>query len=144
MRIDGLWMVCDDGIVRPVVRGEVRAENGTWIEASLLIDTGADRTVLSADVLDLLGLSRETPAERLEGVGGRADSVIVSTTLRLRRETGAMVSFEGRLAAFTDPAALDMSVLGRDLINLFPLVVARPQDVVCLLGPGHRCLIVTE
>ena len=34
----------------------------------------------------------------------------------------------------TDPSALDMSVLGRDLLNLFALIVDRPGDRVCLLG----------
>jgi hypothetical protein len=30
MQIDGEWLVCDDGIVRPVIRGEVLAANGSW------------------------------------------------------------------------------------------------------------------
>jgi hypothetical protein len=42
--------------------------------------------------------------------------------------------FKGRFAAFTDPKALDMSVLGRDITNLFAVIVDRPQDLVCLLG----------
>jgi hypothetical protein len=35
-----------------------------------------------------------------------------------------------------------MSVPGRDITNLFALIVNRPQDVVCLVGHGHRYLIV--
>jgi hypothetical protein len=37
-----------------------------------------------------------------------------------------------------------MSVLGRDIINLFALIVDRPQDIVCLLGQRHRYRIVQE
>jgi len=37
----------------------------------------------------------------------------------------------------TDPASLDMSVLGRDILNLFAVIVDRPQDVVCLLTQDH-------
>jgi hypothetical protein len=49
---------------------------------------------------------------------------------------------EGTIAAFTDPSTLDMSVLGRDIMMYhFALIVERQQEVVCLLGPGHRCKI---
>ena len=37
-------------------------------------------------------------------------------------------------AAFTQTESLDMRVLGRDILNLFALIVDRPRDVVCLLG----------
>jgi hypothetical protein len=29
MRIDGEWLLCDDGILRPVIRGEILASDGT-------------------------------------------------------------------------------------------------------------------
>jgi hypothetical protein len=34
-----------------------------------------------------------------------------------------------------------MSVIGRDLTNLFALIVDRPGDRVCLLGQRHRYVI---
>jgi hypothetical protein len=34
-----------------------------------------------------------------------------------------------------------MSVLGRDITNLFTLIVDRPRDGVCLLGSGHQYAI---
>jgi hypothetical protein len=37
-----------------------------------------------------------------------------------------------------------MSVLGRDITNLFGVIVDRPGDVVCLVGQGHRYLIETK
>ena len=42
--------------------------------------------------------------------------------------------FRGQFAGFTDPAALDMSVLGRDILNIFALVVAHVVLAVDLLA----------
>jgi hypothetical protein len=142
MRFDGVWRVCDDGIVRPVLQGAVRAKNDLWIPAAFLADTAADRTVLSAEVLQALGPQPSGSAGQLEGVGGKASSVIVQTQIRLKCETGDMVLFKGHFAAVTDPAALDLCVLGRDITNLFAVIVDRPQDIVCLVGHGHRYVIV--
>jgi hypothetical protein len=33
MRIDGMWYLCDDGMIRPVISGEVLAGDGTWVSA---------------------------------------------------------------------------------------------------------------
>jgi hypothetical protein len=141
MRIDGAWRVCDDNTVRPVLPAEVETGSGVWTPIHFLVDVGADRTVFSAGVLQALAIPPMPATEKLAGVGGRAESVLVATRIRMASETGAFVSFVGRFAAFTDPAALDMSVLGRDITNLFALIVDRPQDVVCLLGGNHRYVI---
>lgn len=137
MRMDGSWRLCDDGMVRPIFRGTVRAADGRYVAASFLADTAADRTVLSAELLGELALPPVDQLSRLQGVGGSATSIIVNTEIRLLRETGQPVSVTGSYAAFTDLAALDMSVLGRDITNLFGLIVDRRRDIVCLLGPGH-------
>jgi hypothetical protein len=138
MRIDGEWYECDDGIVRPVIRGEVMAAAGLWVAAEFLLDTGADRTVLSAAVLSTLGLQTGLPPDRLGGVGGTVDSVAVSTEIRLTREGQGKVLFRGEFAAVTALEALDMSVLGRDITDLFAVVVDRPANVICLLSQSHR------
>ena len=142
MRIDGSWRLCDDGVIRPIFLGEVQAGGGSWVQATFLADPGADRTVFSADILRELGLPTEATDDQLEGVGGKVATVLVATPIRLTSAAGVTVLFKGIFAAVTDPAALDMSVLGRDISNLFALVVDRPQDVVCLLGQGHRYVIV--
>jgi hypothetical protein len=49
MRIDGVWHLCDDGAVRPVLVGEVETRSGEWTEVRFQVDTGADRTVLSSN-----------------------------------------------------------------------------------------------
>jgi predicted aspartyl protease len=60
MRFDGQWLECDDGIVRPVIRAEVLAANREWRAVEFLVDTGADRTVMSANVLESLNLERSS------------------------------------------------------------------------------------
>jgi predicted aspartyl protease len=141
MRIDGRWLLCDDGFVRPIIRGEVLANDGSWHAVEFLVDTGADRTVLSALILERLGLQSSVTQDRLGGVGGIADAVIVETQIRFSRETGSKVSFRGQYAAVTELNTLDMSVLGRDIISLFALIVDQPGTVLCLLGQQHQYTI---
>lgn len=123
MVINGLWHLCDDGVVRPVIQAEVLASDGSWVKAPFLLDTGADRTVFSADVLTALGLPLVGAAEHIGGIGGVGDSVVVETPIRLTRENGGKVLFRGHYAGVTEVDALDMSVFGRDLTNLFVVIV---------------------
>ena len=115
MRIDGEWLLCDDGILRPVIRGEILASDGTWQRAEFLVDTGADRTVFSAPVLASLRLQPVVTRARLGGVGGVVNSVVVETQVRLTREESGKVVLRGQYAAVTELQALDISVLGRAL-----------------------------
>jgi predicted aspartyl protease len=138
MLIKGEWLLCDDGVLRPVLRGEILAGNNIWEAAEFLIDTGADRTVFNAPLLIKAGLQANQAQEGIAGLGGLAASVIVTTQIRLTRETGAKVAFRGQYAAVTEVAALDMSVLGRDLLGLFAVIVDQPASSVCLLNQGHR------
>jgi hypothetical protein len=88
--------------------------------------------------LDVLRLPTSASHDELSGVGGAAASVSVETQVQFIREDNTPVSFRGQFAAFTDPEAFDISVLGRDISNLFAVIVDRPGDVVCLLGQRHR------
>ena len=86
MLFSGEWYLCDDRIVRPIIRGEIRAGDGSWRAVELLLDTGADRTVPSANVLESLNLRSAEPGERIGGIGGIVDSVVARTQIRLARE----------------------------------------------------------
>jgi hypothetical protein len=141
MRLDGKWLLCDDGFMRPVLRGEILAGDGSWLPAEFLVDTGADCTVFSALTLEALRLQPDVGRTRLGGVGGIADSLIVETQIRFSRETGNQVLFRGQYTAFSQLESLDMCVLGRDVTDLFAVIVDRPSDVVCLLGQRHRYTI---
>ncbi len=144
MRINGEWLLCEDGIVRPVIRGELLAGDGSWKAVEFLLDIGADRTVLNADVLRQLSLPLLEAGEGISGLGGGTDSVEIETRLHLHRDTGSPVAFNSRFAAVTDSAALDLSVLGRDLTDLFAVIIDRPGTVVCLLSQRHRYAIVQD
>ena len=138
MRIDGEWLECLDGDTRPIIRAEILLDDGNWFEFSLLVDTGADRTVLSADVLRASHLRLAGDLRPIGGLGGIVACEIVKTQLRFRRDDGVQVAVRGEFAALIEPEALDMSVLGRDVLDMFALIVDRSHDVVAILGGQHR------
>ncbi len=72
MRVNGKWMLGDDGAIRPVVPSFVRTAGGQLVEVGFLLDAGADRTVFSARFLHLLRdlESTDSPQILLSGVGG--------------------------------------------------------------------------
>lgn len=144
MQINGEWLLCEDGVVRPVIRGRILGSDGSWIVVEFLVDTGADRTVLSASILLSLHLPQLETNEAISGVGGITDSVLVETKLHLQRETGKPVVFSGRFAAVIDPVALDLSILGRDIMDLFAAIIDRPSGAVCLLSQRHHYSILQD
>jgi hypothetical protein len=137
MRISGEWYLCDDGLVRPVIRGEVLAGDGSWVRVPFLLDTGADRTVFSAAILAILLLQPSVTQARLGGLGGIADALVVETQMRLTREEAGKVVFRGQYAAVAELETLDMSIMGRDITGLFAVIVDQPGNIVCLLGQRH-------
>jgi hypothetical protein len=137
MRIDGKWRQCDDGVIRPIIEAEVWAGDASWKPIWLLVDTGADRTVLCADDFVRLGMQATRKGEQLGGVGGVAESAIVSTQIQMLREDGSAVKFRGDFAALLSAEILDISVLGRDIMDQFAVIVDRPGNVVAWIGQRH-------
>lgn len=139
MRLAGEWLRCNDGITRPFVRATVRTAGAASADDLFLIDTGADRTVLSARVLaELGGPSVGRPAGfDLEGISGATPFVVVEVVLEFTRDNGVPVRVRGEYAAFTDPTATEQSILGRDVLNNFDLIVSRRRDDILLLAPPH-------
>lgn len=144
MHIPGEWYMCDDGIERPVIRGRAQAGDASWVQTPFLVDTGADRTVFSSGILAALSLPPLPTQERIGGVGGLVNSVVVDTVIQLFREHAGEVTFRGQFTAVTDVEALDMSVLGRDITNLFAVIVDRSGNSVSMVGVRHRYVIVTD
>ncbi|HEX5103201.1 MAG TPA: aspartyl protease family protein [Pirellulaceae bacterium] len=129
--------MCSDGDTRPILRAEILLPDSAWLEVRFLIDTGADRTVFSADVLGASRLQSVSTRGHIGGIGGVVETEYIRTQIRFRRDDGVQVVFHGEYAALTDPDALEMSVLGRDILNLFAVIVDRPGDVVAILGGHH-------
>lgn len=132
----------EDGIVRPVMYSELLSGAGVWEGVEFLVDTGADRTVFSAAVLAKQGLATLEAEEDISGLGGMTGSVQVETKLNLQRDDGGPVMFASRFTAVTDTAGLEFNVLGRDILELFSVIVDRAGNVVYLLSQKHRYTIV--
>ena len=58
--------------------------------------------------------------------------------MEFTRDDGGVAHVHGDFAAFTDPAAIDMSILGRDVLNIFDVILSRRRDEVLLLAPNHQ------
>ena len=144
MRFDGMWEACNDGVVRPLLLAEIQAQSGEWHGFEMLVDTGADRTVLSADVWKSLGLETSEPETKLGGIGGLVEAVRLRVKLAFARDGGQMVIFRAEVAACVDDKLLDMSVLGRDIVEMFTLVADRRGNLLTLLGGNHSYSIQSK
>lgn len=143
MRIAGEWQIGHDGIIRPILEAHVAAADGTLIKDDFLIDSGADRTVFSAGLMDKLGLqtTQEAHGFVFSGIGGQCAFVVVTTVIELIRDDGGPARINGQFAAFTDPAASDISILGRDVLNHFDLILSRPRSEIFFLSGNHRYVV---
>jgi hypothetical protein len=139
MNVNGEWLVCEDGVIRPIVLGLVKAASGQMIEVTFLLDAGADRTVFSRGFLrSLVPLqSSETGQIQLAGVGGRVDSITVDTVIGFTRDDGRTVTVRGSYAVFTEGESAELSVLGRDVTNNFSVIYDYLNRAVALLARPH-------
>jgi predicted aspartyl protease len=144
MRIDGAWTPDEDGVLRPVFAARLLAAADRWIEGDFLLDTGAECTMISGNMLRKLGLPSVSALRQLGGVGGMTETVLVSTRLELKRTDVGIVSIEGPFTAFTDADALELSVLGRDLLQHFAAIVDYSAQTLCLIAGRHRYSIIDE
>jgi hypothetical protein len=58
--------------------------------------------------------------------------------LELTRDDGVPATIRGEFAAFIDPRASDLSILGRDVLDNFDVIISRRRDEVLLLAPNHH------
>jgi len=139
MLIAGEWQVGDDGVTRPTVRAHVFGADGRPVTDDFLIDSGADRTVFSAALMSRLRLPVRSaqPGFALSGIGGESAFVVVTTVRELLRDDGGPVRVRGEFAGFIDQAATDLSVLGRDVLDHFDVLISRRRNEVWLLAPRH-------
>jgi hypothetical protein len=81
-------------------------------------------------------------SDQRERLGGLAEAIYFETQIQLTRDGGGKVSFRGSYAAVVKDEALDFSVLGRDILSLFAVIINDPQRTVCLLSQCHSYIIV--
>jgi predicted aspartyl protease len=136
MRIDGRWLAGADGVERPVFDGYV-AGPSVLLPIVLLIDTGADLTVLAPGVADQLASSIQiTPTVTLaSGVGGTQQLHEIAVDLLLPTTSGQRARIRGPLPVLLAPGSLEFSVIGRNLLDQFSLIYSRPKGTLALLNP---------
>lgn len=146
MQFAGEWLLHADGVPRPMIRAEVIGADGNRYPALFLIDTGADQSVFSADFFQLLGFPvvAMPPGSTFSGIGGASDFTEADTILELTATDGSKLPIHGKYAAFTDPAAATFSILGRDILDLFDLIVSRQRDEIWLLRQEHYYQILKQ
>jgi Retroviral aspartyl protease len=146
MVIVGQWVEGLDGVTRPMIRVGVTRLDGSPIEDAFLVDVGADRTVLSAHFFTGLRLPGRAPdpGMMLEGISGKCTFVWIHTPLEFTREDGTTIRVHGEYAALTDSNATDFSILGRDVLNNFDVIISRLRDEVLLLAERHRYQVIQD
>ena len=137
MLIECEWRETPTTVRRPYLRAHLEAQDGTWVECIFLVDTGADRTVLSADVGRQLGRPTSPSPRQLGGIGGAVETNEVLTRLRLSSVDGSRLNVEGSYGVFVDQSVGE-SILGYDILHQFVLIVDRPGGTVLLISPPHR------
>lgn len=105
-----------------------------------MIDSGADRTVFREALLERLRLSivPSPIGSTLAGIGGTSDFVSVTAILEFIRDDGGTARVRGPFAVFTDPEATEMSIIGRDVLDNFDVILSRRRSEVLLLAPNHQ------
>jgi hypothetical protein len=68
----------------------------------------------------------------------RAGQGPLTTKLELTRDDGIPAQVRGQFAAFTDPTATDLSILGRDVFIHFGVIVSHRRNDVLLLAADHQ------
>lgn len=138
--------VTSEDVSRPYIVMEVKTATDSWIALPFLVDTGADATFLDHSCLQQLGIipSAVTMQTEVSGVGGSTPFIAFPTQLRLRSETHESKIFVGTIGIFTDPAACDTPVLGRDVLDAFKTIIDRERAQILLLSPPHDYSLVAH
>lgn len=120
---------------RPQIVAHVAIDlTGKEEEVTFIVDTGADRSLLSVAAAEALGLDAQVlPAGRSLGIGGAAATALAPAVLRLgTRRFRVTVRV---LVAGTDVQRRLPSVLGGDMLAHFGLYIEERRDLVVLLEP---------
>ena len=123
----------------PFVEAMVRATDDRWVKVFFLIDLGADGTYLPRRYVTKLGLQPDEAQTKddVTRVGGQKIEHIPYTT-QLRFSNDDRRTFDLEIGVFTQEEALDMPILGRDVMNFFTLLCDVRANLVWLLDEAER------
>jgi hypothetical protein len=138
MRINGYWQPAIDNpqMLRPVIEAKIITPNDvhtTW----LMIDTGADRTVLGSAFADALRDYQQTDDQMLLSAGGVIRSYTADLQIVLPDVEGRGIRFNLQGVVLTDPYQANTHLLGRDILDYFAIICDRTANLVTLLRAPH-------
>jgi predicted aspartyl protease len=123
--------------MRPVIMAKLLVHDQV-LPLTLLVDTGADRTVLGSAFIDLLADLQQAPTEALVSAGGQVDCFLATVRLELRDVGNRPIRFSTICAILLDPNQRNEHLLGRDILDYFALICDREANRVTLLRPPHQ------
>ena len=125
----------------PFVEAGIRATDGKWVSVFFLIDLGADGTYLPSKYIEELDIQIDQvkTEDDVAGVGGqRIKHVSFTTQLRFINKVKDEKIFDVEIGVFTQEEALDLPVLGRDVMNFFTLLCDARANLVWLMDEADR------
>lgn len=142
MRIDGLWQRDPEQpeIVRPVILAQLQVKN-LELPIALLVDTGADRTVLGSAFAELLADSQMESTDSIISAGGQVNCFVATVRLTIQDIENRPIHFTTSCVVLTDPTQRNEHLLGRDILDYFALICVRDVEQVTLLRPPHQYII---
>ena len=133
-----------DNLLAPFVEASIRTPDNKWIDVFFLIDLGADGTYLPSEYVMKLGLQLDEARteDNVTGVGGQKVEYIPYTTqLRFKRGDDRR-TFDLEIGVFTKEEALDLPILGRDVMNFFTLLCDVRANLVWLMDDVSRTQVL--
>jgi hypothetical protein len=111
---------------------------GGVVEEDFVVNTAAERTVMTRATLDALKLGPlHLPTPGYTSASDPPGLVSVVLRIELLSPTDPPYPVPGIIYAAIDPAALTESVLGLDLLRQFHVIVSHQRDEVLLLDGAH-------
>ena len=138
MHIHGEWRLDESGVLTPVLDCKLLSGTGEWLDAGFLIDSGAERTVISGDVLRQLDAPTHVSLHFLVGLGSSVQVLTVSTKLMLELDNGSSIVVNGPFDGLPEGREGELSILGRDVLGNFAVILDRPGEAIALLYGRHR------
>jgi Aspartyl protease len=135
MRFTGRWELLGSRHY-PLVVANVQGIDGRWHADLFLIDTGADRTVFTWEFYQQLGLvpNAAPPTIPITGVGGSGMTYLLCHGwIGFPAASAPRFAIYEEFAVATNPDALELNLLGRDILDHFDLIVSRRRGEVLLL-----------
>ena len=146
MLVVGEWYK-QDGVVQPTLDLFVVAFDGARVPQRFLLDSGADRTIFSAALVRDLEwpMSELRPSPwSVEGTTGTSPAVLLTTVLVLPRLDGPLLRLRSEFIALTDPQTTNVSLLGRDILDQFDVILSREKNEILLLRPMHQYTVTVQ